>query len=267
MIKALVMSKNRPLQLHGYLSSITSLTSIAQRDITVLLPDMTDYEEVAKNFPEVSWLKESDHGGFDSAYRYYVENLSGDDTLLYGCDDVVFIRPVGLNSIPSILENNPNLIGFSLRLGRNISPRPTMEAVGMVSIWNWTQQPWGHFGYPGELMASLYRASLIKEFVNNTKKQIKTPNYLESEFVTYLINNKGQESPEMSMFNSDSYALAVAVNRVQNDFQNKVMGGSDHDPDLLKEKYKQGYRMDWTLLFGIKPQDCFVGANYFRLVK
>jgi hypothetical protein len=265
MIKALVFSKDRPLQLHSYLSSLTKLTSVDESDVSIIVPSMDDYRGVADTFRYVNWFQE-EGGGFDNVFRKYTESLDDDGFTLFGCDDVVYIRPCGLNMIPMVLNKNPDLIGFSLRLGRNIYPRPMFEASGAVLTWAWPGWQ-SHFGYPFELMASVYRNSLIKEIVAATKSQIKSPNYLESYGVTYCIQNKHADQPKMAMFNTDSYALAFDINRVQHDFQNKFSGTQNESADVLKEKYTQGYLIDWTNAFGIKPQDCFVGNRYFTLVK
>jgi hypothetical protein len=264
MIKALIFSKDRPLQLHAYLDSLFGLTNIRQEQVSIIVPSLDDYMAVSKEFPEVVWINEKVIGGFDLSLREYVNSdLNDDDILLFGCDDVVYIRPCSLAYIPKILENK-DYLGFSLRLGKNIVPRPLSRGTGMVFSWPWAGFG-SHWGYPFELMASCYRGSLVKEIVNSNKGQMHCPNHLESYGVTYCINKKGSVHPEMAMFNSPNYAVAMDVNRVQHHFQNKFTGSEMQDVEYLKKIFREGKRLDWTELFGIQPQDCFVGNLYWKV--
>lgn len=256
------------MQLEAYLDSLFILAGVSTFDgnVTVLLNNKEDYQElidVYKNVPALSWV--DDNGDFDSAIRQYAATLNDNDVVLFGCDDVVFTRPVGIQIMDALLPNIPQALGFSLRLGKNILNRPEpSENPGVFYTWKWANQP-SHWGYPFELMASCYRGSLIKEIIESNKSQMQSPNHLESHGVTYCINNKRETQPNMAMFNTLNYAVAQDVNRVQDYFQNKYDGAEEHHQEHLKTLFKQGKRLDWTNLFGIVPSDCFVGKNYWKI--
>jgi hypothetical protein len=267
MIKVLCFSKDRPLQLQAYLDSLLVLGGInIWRDkVTVLVADKTPYQHMfGKQYPDcVEWIDEQ--GNFDYAMRQYAETLKDTDTVLFGCDDVVWIRPTNLQAIPAFLEVAKDIIGFSFRLGKNISQKPTQVNKDKVFYqWSWLNQP-SHWGYPFELMASVYRGSMIKEIVNANKTQMQCPNHLESFGVTYCINNKREQHPYMTMFNTPNYAVAQDVNRVQHHFQNKYDGTEEHSVENLKTLFEQGKEIDWSNLFGIVPSEPFCGKNYWKI--
>lgn len=268
MIKVLVFSKNRPMQLEAYLDSLFTLTGVSTYadNVAIILNNKEDYAELIDSYSSITslqWI--DDKGNFDYALRNYAESITEHDTVLFGCDDVVFIRPVGIHIIENILGEMTDTLGFSLRLGKNIANCPKQEGDARVFYpWNWINKP-SHWGYPFELMASCYRGSLVKEIIESNKSQMQCPNHLESYGVTYCINNKREQQPIMAMFNTLNYAVAQDVNRVQHHFQNKYDGTEEHDPEYLKTLFKDGKRLDWTNLFGIVSSDCFVGHSYWKV--
>lgn len=264
MLKVLVFSKDRPLQLRSYLESLLTLGGC--ENINVITPTRTDYEQLIDQTPDVNWIFESDNGGgFDLTFREFCKTLNDDDLVLFGCDDVVFTRPFNLAFLPYFFEREKNVIGFSLRLGRNIQPAIPVQELGIMTYWRWPGMP-SHWGYPFELMASVYRATLVKEIAENVKSHMQCPNHLESSGVTYVIQNKQQTQPYMTMYRSPSFAVAQDVNRVQHHFQNKYNGDSSQEPEYLKTMFKQGKALEWGNLFGIEPPDCFVGNRYWRIL-
>ena len=267
MLKVLVFSKDRPLQLQAYLESMFALGGVYTPSVSVILPDKTDYEPLIERYEDIDWVFESEHGGgFDLTLREYTsEVLDDDDFVLFGCDDVVFTRPFNVNFAPAFLTQEKNVLGFSLRLGHNIQPGIPVQDLGILMYWRWPGMP-SHWGYPFELMASVYRASLLKEILDNTKDQIQCPNHLESFGVTHVMRTKAESHPYMSMFRSASSAVAQDVNRVQHHFQNRYNGDNFQDAEYLKTLYKQGKRLEWGNLFGIEPPDCFVGNRYWKVL-
>ena len=264
-MKLVLFSKDRPLQLEAYLDSFLTLVCSSDISIYVISPDSEDYNKLLNKYNwHVFWVVEQN--GFDATLRNFVNNnIRDDDCVLFGCDDVNYIRPASLSVISSILEVNPKALGFSLRLGKNIANRPEPINSNKVFFqWEWNNKP-SHWGYPFELMASAYRGSLVKEIVQSNKSEMQCPNHLESYGVNYCINNK-QDQNSMIMFNTANYAVAQDVNRVQHHFQNKYDGTEEHDVEYLKTLFNQGKRLDWTNLFGIVPSDCFVGKNYWKVI-
>ncbi len=262
MIKALCFSKGRPLQLQGYLNSLLCMTGIEPENVAVIYYDDDDYKALKKQRPTIEWIAEQEHGGFDLALREYADR-NKDNCILFGCDDCVYIRPCSLKLAESILTKIPTFIGFSFRLGLNIRGLPQKQSFGAVFDWHWPSSV-HHYNYCFELMGSMYRGSLLCEILE-WKKQIPTPNYLESYGVQYCHQFKVDKQPNMCMFNTSNYLHAYDVNRIQNDFQNKTNGTSEHDPEVLKDLFRQGKRLDWEASFNTVDNECFVGDKYWKV--
>jgi hypothetical protein len=189
-----------------------------------------------------------------------------EDLILFGCDDVVYTRVFNLRSVELILRSllSSQTIGFSLRLGTNIKGCASVPPDNaLFRSWRWRGKPL-HFGYPFEIMASVYPARLLREIVSSMP-DIKTPNHLEIAGLQYC----RQQMPDsrLCMFNSHNYAVAQDVNRVQDYYQNEVHGSDEHDAARLLELYRRGGKLDWSNLFGISPADAFVGAQYWKIIE
>ncbi len=264
-LKAIVFSKDRPLQLQAYLESLFFCTNVQEDQVYIIIPREEEYKKLIEKFPDINWTYEWWFGSFDRALRFIVDaKIKQDDAVLFGCDDVTYIRMVNLDFIPKLLIVSENeLLGFSLRLGTNIIQKPINQSHDKrFFVWQWRNTP-GHWGYPFELMSSVYRGKVVKEIVTSNPDEMKSPNHLESYGVMYCIKNS---VPEMvGMLNTNNYAVAQDVNRVQNYFQNKFTGTNEQEIENLKDLFEKGCRLDWTNLFGIVPSDVFVGNRYWRV--
>ena len=95
---------------------------------------------------------------------------------MFGCDDVVFTHTVQLAESTDLFYSSMSRhIGFSMRLGANITPQPVnLSTDDEIFEWEWkcTEQ---HYNYPWELDCTLYRKSdvlkLIKEEESNQKSK------------------------------------------------------------------------------------------------
>lgn len=263
MLNVLVFSKDRPMQLDAYLKSLMFCSDVAPEQITVIVPSMEHYKKIEEE-TFVNFLPEDKNGGFENTLKIYSNFVNDHDIILFGCDDVVFTRPFCTGFLDDFLGYDNSILGFSYRLGTNIYPRPLKDTTGAFFTWQWRGNP-KHWGYPFELMASVYRADLLREILNN-KQGIKSPNHLESAGTMYCIENKYTSHPKMAMLNTVNYAVAQDVNRVQHDFPNKITGTQEQDAKHLIDLYNQGKRLDWENLFNIVPNDVFVGNTYWRVI-
>ncbi|MCR5877639.1 hypothetical protein [Phenylobacterium sp. J367] len=272
MIHGVVFSKDRPLQLMGYLDSLAALGGREQLARTrVVVPALSDdYRQVERELLAIhgvgpSFVEEGERG-FDATVRELVAGLPDDEFIFFGCDDVVFLRPFTLAPAPAILNADPELIGVSLRLGLNIKHRPPAQpgSSAMVYKWRWVGAPW-HWGYPFELMASVYRAGLVKEVLGAVAQKMRTPNDLEHFGVIAAQQILPGRTPKMAMFNSDNYAAAQDVNMVQAEYRNYAVGGADYAPETLNRLYREGRRLDWTAAFGTSIPDCFLRDMRWRI--
>lgn len=288
----IVFSKDRPLQLQAYLESLLYYTDVDPEGIAVLFVPSLDYIELVRYFSGtgIRWIAEGEgspafldleaqgivaSASFDSALRWIIKSLVRDH-VLFGCDDVIWFRGADLESATRLLQANPSLIGVSLRLGHNICWAPrTIPSEGWTdsdresraesyAVWKWTQAP-GHWGYPFELMASVYRTSLVRRILASETDGWRIPNQLESQGVQWCRRNMGATQPLMAMANGYSAAAAIDCNRVQSAYLNTFHGGPEVSAANLLEAYRHGRRLDWRSYTDITPPDCFIGSMGLRL--
>ena len=267
MIKCLVFTKDRPLQFEAYLESLFFCSGIEDHQIHIIAPDDQYYKKLVQTYPGANWHFETWFGrSFAETLRWVVFNrMAETDYLLFGCDDVIYTRMFNLRMVEMLLHNlePANVLGFSLRLGTNIQGCNTIpEDHSLYRMWRWRGKR-GHFGYPFELMATVYSVRRVREIIN-ALNEIKLPNDLELGGMKYCRALLGET--QLCMFNTPNYAVAQDVNRVQNDYQNTIHGTEEHGAENLIAAYQRGAKLDWSNLFGINPPDAFVGDQYWKLV-
>ena len=105
MTSIIVFLKDRPLQLHGYLESLLKYSDTEQSGIAIILKetDAVDYSRTIESFPMVKWIKESD---FSSDLMSCL-NAAKSDHVMFGVDDVVFIKPFQFKTIETFLRIQP----------------------------------------------------------------------------------------------------------------------------------------------------------------
>ena len=166
------------MQLHAYLESLIWLSDCEEEQIYVLYREEMpiQYDKVKSYFPHIHWIAET---CFSQQLQEIVNK--SEEYIMFGCDDVLFVDRFCFKEMEAYLSNHDEVLGFSLRLGRNIHPLPK----GIVHedsffTWNWTENS-GHYGYPWELDCTLYRRKDILEVFREAGiENLKTPNYLES---------------------------------------------------------------------------------------
>jgi hypothetical protein len=267
MIKCLVFTKERPLQFEAFLNSLIFCSGIDENQIHIIAPDERHYKKLIQAYPGLNWYLETWFGGsFAEALKWVLFNrMTENDSILFGCDDIVYTRMFNLRTVEMLMRTlePAGSIGFSLRLGTNIKGCDSIaEENSIYRMWRWRGKP-GHFGYPFELMASVYPVRLVRE-IFSALKELKTPNHLELGGVQYCRALKSNTN--LCMFNTSSYAVAQDVNCVQTFLPNQTHGTEEHTPENLIAAYERGAKIDWSSLFGISPPDAFVGDKYWKVV-
>lgn len=299
----IVFSKDRPLQLDGYLASLLHYSGLPQSAVTVLFVEDPAYAPLKAEYPGVQWLAEE--GGFHATLEKWVAALPDDALILFGCDDVVFFNPFDPVKVADHLQKHPECAGFSLKLGRNIAgsrhviPQGTPE--GAIVEWNANGRSGrlekgekvsaDFFHYPFEVMGTVYRAGLIKRMfaaAEGIPFRYRGPNDFESVNMRMLRQKRvswwrrtlrsarGKEripgdgiqllkEVRVAMFNAPSFLAAQDVNMVQDIAKNIVRGTAHEDAEKLKRKYLAGWRMEWRHMKGILPTECFLGLSKWRL--
>lgn len=272
-LNCLCFSKDRPLQLDGYLRSLRLMLD-ASLPVTVLYRASSayyaeDYEELKRTYPAVAFVPETDFG---AQVCDWVQT-SQVPLVLFGCDDVVFYRPLDLRRAVLAFED-ADLLGFSLRLGRNIlysqsRPEPVapppFTATGEILKWNWRGAD-GEWGYPFELDGTVYRRGMLAAVLTAMEQyrartpawDWRHPNLLEMNGNVFI---KAMDIlPGMASFPA-SCLIVPTVNRVQDYFQNPLLGRA-YTTQELEELWRRRQIMDVSE-FQKQPYDRVHVGNFY----
>ena len=304
MITNIVFTKNRPLQLEGYLDSLYRYLPAKLIQTYILYkPELfkDEYKKVFSKYCECIIIEESNF------YRDFLKIIDQANTkfTLFGIDDVVYFDTVGFEVINETFNIfSQNIFGFTLRFdinGTDISQDPvnqTMIVGQPVYSLNWTKGRTAKTCYPFELCATIYLTTLVKKVIYNTMSSnslakallspdsvlIKTlstmistrsilktfgyffsPNTLESWVCRWCQNHSGQLPG--SLFFQKQCATAIQVNMVNTSAKDKEFGGDrEYTVEVLADKYKHGYRLDIEQIARNKPSGTQSGPEYFKLI-
>lgn len=255
-LACLCFSKDRPMQLDGYLRSVRRYFS-APVSMTVIYTSTAEaveqgYDALAEQHCDVRFLRQEDFG--TQCLTWLAEQSA--DYLLFGCDDVVYIRPVVVQRIIRLFKSH-HPMAFSLRLGKNIQythttraqiPQPPFTSIAPnLLIWQWNMAQ-GDWGYPFDLNGTIYPASLLRALLegmdtlhkSNPSQEWRHPNLMESKGCQLL--RAAQNTSPFACFET-SCLVVPTVNQVQNVGLNRLMGAFI-SPCELEEKRRQGIIMD-----------------------
>lgn len=262
MSTVIVFSKDRPMQLHAYLESLIRLSDCEEEQIYVLYREERPirYDKVKSYFPHIHWIAET---CFSEQLQEIVSK--SEEYIMFGCDDVLFLDRFCFKDMEMYLSNHEQVLGFSLRLGRNIHPLPK----GIVHedsffTWNWTENT-GHYGYPWELDCTLYRRKDILEVFREAGiENLKTPNYLES--VPEDEPQRYFKRSRLAGYYEQNKAIVITVNRVQETHKNGVdsVHGSDVISLFIKYQYEDRL-LDLAEISKMKRTEIHVGSSYLKL--
>lgn len=262
MSTVIVFSKDRPMQLHAYLESLIRLSDCEEEQIYVLYREERPirYDKVKSYFPHIHWIAET---CFSEQLQEIVSK--SEEYIMFGCDDVLFLDRFCFKDMEMYLSNHEQVLGFSLRLGRNIHPLPK----GIVHedsffTWNWTENS-GHYGYPWELDCTLYRRKDILEVFREAGiENLKTPNYLES--VPEDEPQRYFKRSRLAGYYEQNKAIVITVNRVQETHKNGVdsVHGSDVISLFIKYQYEDRL-LDLAEISKMKRTEIHVGSSYLKL--
>ncbi len=177
-MRVIVFSKDRPLQLEGYLASLLHCSGLPQTAVTVVYVDDPAYGPLLTQYPRMDWTPEAARadGGFHATLARVIFALPADEPVLFGCDDVVYFNPFDPDRIEAYLRQHPECAGLTLRYGGNSDFRgaklvPPGTPPGAVVTWDANgadrskaeaKVHRGFFAYPFEVMGSVYRAGLVQ---------------------------------------------------------------------------------------------------------
>lgn len=269
MIKILIFSKDRPMQLQALLDSMHFYTNVIDYEIAIIYKGSTEYDSIKKRYSHNNlWIEEDINGGFHKCLRFYISTLKDDDIVLFSVDDFVYFRPFNIEML-YYLGCDPGNIGISLRLGSNIENFNTLQNTrpqGPFAHIKWQGAP-SHFGYPFDLSHSAYRVDFIKDIIDSAKDPFRLPNDFEAHGYNRCYSAWTDKKPYYLMSNGPSFGACADCNRVQDVYQNRVQGTVETSAQSLLKKYNDGYVINWNKYAYMQPVDCFIGTENMEFVK
>jgi hypothetical protein len=198
--------------------------------------------------------------------------FDGAHYVLFLVDDNLFVGRFCLADALSALEQDPQAIGFSLRLGQNIThcytrdlpqPLPPFTERGeRVLRFDWTRAALD-FAYPLEVSSSIYRISDLLPRLN--RQRFANPNQMESRLAESAERFAGRR-PFLLCF-PRSVAFSNPVNQVAERYWNRFGMLHPCTSQELAERFAQNFRIDIEAYAGLVPQGCHqeVALKFCRL--
>ncbi|OGO37440.1 MAG: hypothetical protein A2W35_16280 [Chloroflexi bacterium RBG_16_57_11] len=180
--------------------------------------------------------------------------------VLFLVDDNLFVRSLRLVNILDALEEQPQALGFSLRLGRNINycythdlpqPLPEFTTIGDgVLCFDWTHGELD-FAYPLEVSSSVYRIADLLPFLN--RQRFTNPNQLE----TCMAQNSGRfhHWPYL-LCPAQSVVFSNPVNQVAEQYLNRSGTVHAYTSAELAQRFDQGLRVNIVTYDQLVLQAC-----------
>jgi len=257
----LIFSKDRPLQLDGTLRSwMRHCRDAGSAAVKVLYKASTScmgslYRRLMRDHPNVDFVREGD-------FRRDVLMLLRDrGCVLCVVDDTVFIQDFKMADIVGALDRHPEVLGFSLRLGRNTTycytmnhPQklPDFQPLEAGSLkYRWPDADYD-FGYPLELSSSVYRSKELLLLLDQLEFQ--NPNSLE-DAMSRSAGRFRQSRPFLACC-EHSAAFSIPANKVQQVCDNRAGGNAAYSAGALAALFARGQRIQTQSFDGFIPEAC-----------
>ena len=181
--------------------------------------------------------------------------------VLFMVDDNLFVRNFCLNEICALLVGQSEALGFSLRLGKNLSHcyslntpivLPSFQYISDgILKFNWTNAD-GDFGYPLEISSSVYRIHDLLPLLYS--HNFHSPNELEYELArqaNIFLNRK-----KFLLCYSQSVAFSNPINKVQQSFNNRQGNNMNYSSEELAKLFTAGHRIQVSKYRDFLPKSC-----------
>ena len=274
LISVLCFSKDRPLQLEAYLTSLLRFCKgpLNVKVLYTCAPQFdTAYKKLRGSFPQAEFVRERN-------FREQVLGFAREAStplLMFGCDDVLFKGPWDPQRVLDTFRRLPRLLAFSLRLGREITychpanrsmSLPRFIEMDPFLVWRWREAE-VDWAYPWELDCTIYSAQFARgmlRFLDKRRlpwRRLKWshPNLLEG--VGAGLVARVAEQSLMACYPS-ARASVVTVNRVQDIEPNRVYDGS-LTVDALLQKWNNGLVLDIDHYIGVAYTSIHIGDVSF----
>jgi len=256
-----IFSRNRALQLDLCLRTLLNHCKdiLEVGNIVVLYRNDPEHEDsyatLMSEFPQIRFKKEQNFKKDMLSLFFNEGNILSNGFVTFVVDDQVFTMDFSIKSVVSILAENKDCLGFSLRLGKNCHrcyPYDCDQAIPKtknidknILKYNWQDAEYD-FNYCLELSASTYRIKDIFEILETCN--YNSPNSLESAMSSCYYADK----PNMLMFEK-SISFGLPINKVQLTHNNRSM---NIGADILVKKYMAGYRINPNKYDGYISSGC-----------
>jgi len=248
MIDFMVFSKNRALQLYALLESIEKYFNNDDVNISILYKydeeHLDSLNELKHMFPAFIFIEETD-------FKEHIADFlsAGSSLSAFLTDDIIFKDMVDVKQISEIINNNPDVLTFSLRLGLHIkdcyalnSPQPV--PVGNVYppnlfVWEWklSKMDWE---YPLSVDGHIFRREQACEWFTNL--EYTHPNSFEE---VMQVRRDLPGIPPLAVSFVTSRLVNLPINRVQDTHTNRC---GEVDSNFLLGKWNDGKKIDISKL-------------------
>lgn len=288
-VHLIVFSKDRPLQLHGMLTSVFRHWQGAFTVSAVVRMDNDHNRAYSEAMDEFSgrvthWHEHPSEGNFERCLTGALERTDA-PYVCFGCDDVVYTGPVDVPAIDRAFRDEPHLLGVSLRLGKNIDtdmfgrpmPQPAFahpappafeeyawaNAAGLRAQWRPAEAS-GDWGYPWEVLGTVYPTDYVRATVAALVRggQVQNPSTLEDAGWRRWAEHAGNRYLLQSF--GRSRLVVPTVNVVQSVFGNGIVGPGGMDPAFLLDCWNRGLRLDVDRFRGMAPPSWRISDLYLR---
>ncbi|MCG8528487.1 MAG: glycosyltransferase [Opitutales bacterium] len=259
----LIFSKDRALQLDACLRSLqrsirpTTLNEIPVHVVykcSSKLHSLT-YKNLREHWTDINWHLQRNFLNDVKSICHRGEHI------LFLVDDTLFVNEWNVKKVQDSLLQNPDSIGFSLRLGENTSYCYALNADQRIPVFStdekteinsfiWTHEEYD-FAYPLEVSSSIYRSGFILNLLKGASG-IRNPNQLE-HFLHSKREAAGVNFPKLGCFKK-SVAFSNPLNLVQQQSQNRSGSEVNYSALELANDFLAGKRIDTDKFWGLKTR-------------
>jgi hypothetical protein len=277
----IIFSKDRTLQLKSLLLSIKTNGDIPEQNICVIykntIPEIS-YDHL-KDIFECNFIEQGD---FLQDLKDIVEK-SESEFFEFMVDDLILRDRMSWKEIEEFMDSNPDIDSFCPRMGKNINcgKTPDFKNRGSFLIWDTSQDLGKHWNYAWDLSSSLYRRSIVEEYLSKCRHQKETfPNPFESHYFSCMPSTKPLpvhvEIVNAIRFIFRKKSMRIACMEKSRCFTQGVNLVADiegdnreqqFDPITLHNKMMDGYVIDFECLKDVMNEQPNAGHQYFKLKK